>query len=270
MIFADLELAQRLERAEGLSGAAYVEARARLEPFSGACWMSEAGAYAMFDGPESPVTQTFGLGIFEPLTPASLDRIEAFFFDKGAPANHETSPLANSGLWDLLPQRGYRPIEFTSVLYCDLRHHATGAPEPSNIEVSVSDANERELWATTAARGWAESLELVEILPNLMRTGASARGVTTFLARIDGLPIATAALNIQNNVAFLAGGATVPEARRKGAQRALLNARLRYAVGADCRIAAMGAAPGSTSQRNAEREGFRIAYTRTKWSRPPL
>jgi hypothetical protein len=27
----------------------------------------------------------------------------------------------------------------------------------------------------------------------------------------------------------------------------------------------MGAAPGSASQRNAERQGFRIAYTRIKW-----
>jgi len=29
----------------------------------------------------------------------------------------------------------------------------------------------------------------------------------------------------------------------------------------------MCAAPGSASQRNAERQGFRIAYTRTKWQR---
>ena len=29
----------------------------------------------------------------------------------------------------------------------------------------------------------------------------------------------------------------------------------------------MGAAPGSTSQTNAERQGFRIAYTRLKWQR---
>jgi len=27
----------------------------------------------------------------------------------------------------------------------------------------------------------------------------------------------------------------------------------------------MVAAPGSASQRNAERNGFRVAYTRTKW-----
>jgi hypothetical protein len=29
----------------------------------------------------------------------------------------------------------------------------------------------------------------------------------------------------------------------------------------------MGALPGSGSQRNAERHGFRIAYTRIKWRR---
>jgi hypothetical protein len=29
----------------------------------------------------------------------------------------------------------------------------------------------------------------------------------------------------------------------------------------------MGAQPGSGSQRNAERNGFRIAYTRIKWRR---
>jgi hypothetical protein len=27
----------------------------------------------------------------------------------------------------------------------------------------------------------------------------------------------------------------------------------------------MGALPGSQSQKNAEKNGFRIAYTRTKW-----
>jgi len=270
MTFADRELSQLLERSEGLAGAACVEARARLNPSSGSCWIAEAEGYALFDGPESPVTQTFGLGLFEPVAPASLDRIESFFFDKGAPVNHEISPLADSSLWDLIHQRGYRPIEFTSVLYRDLRHHATDAPEPSNIDVSIADASELDVWAATAARGWSDSFDWPDPLTDLMRMAASARGVTTFLARIDGIPVATAALNIQNNVAFLAGGATIPEARRKGAQRALLNARLSHAVEEDCRVAAMGAAPGSTSQRNAEREGFRIAYTRTKWSRSPL
>jgi predicted acetyltransferase len=68
-------------------------------------------------------------------------------------------------------------------------------------------------------------------------------------------------------VAHLAGAATIPEGRNRGAQLALLDYRLRYAAAHGCDIALMGALPGSGSQRNAERHGFRIAYTRIKWRR---
>jgi len=40
---------------------------------------------------------------------------------------------------------------------------------------------------------------------------------------------------------------------------------LRYAAEKGCDIAMMCALPGSASQRNAERQGFRVAYTRIKW-----
>ncbi len=48
--FADLALARRLERAEGRGNAEFVEARARVSPDSGACWIEVAGAYANYDG----------------------------------------------------------------------------------------------------------------------------------------------------------------------------------------------------------------------------
>jgi hypothetical protein len=51
----------------------------------------------------------------------------------------------------------------------------------------------------------------------------------------------------------------------QGAQRALLAARLQWAADHGARLAMMVAQPGSTSHRNAERQGFRVAYTRTKW-----
>ena len=64
------------------------------------------------------------------------------------------------------------------------------------------------------------------------------------------------------------GASTIPEARNQGAQLALLDARLRYGASHGCDIAMMCAEPGSSSQRNAERQGFRIAYTRIKWRLP--
>jgi hypothetical protein len=53
--------------------------------------------------------------------------------------------------------------------------------------------------------------------------------------------------------------------RRRGLQSALLQERMRYAFDHGCDLAVMGAEAGSGSQRNAERNGFRIAYTRMKW-----
>ena len=97
MAFADLDLSRRLERAEGRSCLEFAEARGRLYPESGATWMECAGAYAVFEGVNSPVTQSFGLGLFEPLSPPALDRIEAFFLDRGAVVVHEVSPLAGVG-----------------------------------------------------------------------------------------------------------------------------------------------------------------------------
>ncbi|HEX3253566.1 MAG TPA: GNAT family N-acetyltransferase [Pyrinomonadaceae bacterium] len=85
------------------------------------------------------------------------------------------------------------------------------------------------------------------------------------LAELDQQAIAAGALTIVGDVALLAGACTIPSVRRQGTQLALLEERLRYAAAQGCSVGMMVALPGSGSQRNAERHGFRIAYTRTKW-----
>src|SRR5450759_988810 len=102
MLFSDLALSRRLERAEGHACAQFAEARRRLFPESGSEWMECSGAYAVFDGIGSPATQSFGLGIFEELTAASLDTIERFFVDRGAQVDHEVSPLVGVAALSLL------------------------------------------------------------------------------------------------------------------------------------------------------------------------
>ena len=56
----------------------------------------------MFDGPASPATQTFGLGMSRLPTEEELDRLEAFFTERGAPVYHEVSPLADEKLVPML------------------------------------------------------------------------------------------------------------------------------------------------------------------------
>ncbi len=262
---SDLTLARRLERTEACANASFVEARAALDPASGAVWMEVGGTYAMFDGRESPLTQTFGLGLFADLEPRDLERLEAFFRERDAPVNHEVSPLSGVPLVRELADRGYRVAEQTSVMYQPIDLDALSPPSPA-IDVRPIHADQADEWAATAATGWSsESPALEAFMRGLGRISVRAEGTTAFLAWLEGRPIAAAALRCTDGVALLAGASTVPAARKQGAQQALLHARLHAARANGCDLAMMCAAPGGPSQRNAERQGFRIAYTRTKW-----
>lgn len=268
--FSDLALSQRLERAEAQSNIDFVEARARAFPESRARHIEVAGAHAMFDGIDSPLTQTFCFGLTEPVTRKDLDRLEAFFKDLGAPVFHEVSPLAQASALALLTEGGYEPFEFTSVLYQKVAADMlAAASSPSRVTARKIGADENETWAQTFLRGWSETPELSEFMLTFSRVSAHRACGHSFLAEMDGKAIAAGSLIIHGGVALLAGASTVPEGRRQGGQSALLAARLRFAVENGCDVAMMCALPGSASQRNAERQGFRIAYTRIKWRRRP-
>lgn len=265
MIFADVDLARRLERPEAVAGARFVEARSRLSPHIGAQWIQVAGTYAMFDGAASPVTQTFGLGLFAQPTAAGLDQLETFFQDRGAPVCHEVSPLAGLPLAQLLSQRGYRPMEFTNVMYKPLLPGAGSLSPNPRLTTRLMVAGEEELWSRISARGWGEHPEWTEMLLSSGRVMASCEGSLSLFAHLDGEPVANGVLWCHEGVALLGGACTAPEARQQGAQRALLEARMNMAASRGCDLVMMCAEPGSASQRNAERQGFRIAYTRIKW-----
>jgi hypothetical protein len=263
---AGIDLARRLERAEAMANAASVDSRRAIQPDLGAEWIEVAGLYAMFDGLDSPLTQTFGLGLFDPFLTAEFARVEDFFARRGAPTFHEVSSFAAPETMSLLAARGYSPIEASTVL---VRPIARAQALPAGpITVRAIGASETPTWCKISAQGWTS--EMPEIGPFLESLGAvisNARGVTCFLAERDGEPIAAGALNLQSDVALLAGAATIPAARKQGAQLALLQARLAFAAERGVDLAMIVTAPGSASQRNAERRGFRPVYTRAKWKR---
>jgi hypothetical protein len=259
-VFADLGLARRLERTEGRGNAAFVEAQARIDPHSGAIWKSVGGTAAMFAGVGSPITQTFGLGVHEPLVDKDLDAIEHFFRSRGSAVSHEVCPMAGVDVYATLARRAYRPVELSTVLYRQITG-TTGAMTALQVRQARSD--EGALYGKIAAQGWSEHPEVMPYLEGFARL--SLMCATCFFAERDGEPIATAALFMHEGTALLAGASTIPRGRRLGAQNALLHARLQTAASNGCDLAMMVAAPGSASQRNAERQGFRIAYTRTKW-----
>ena len=227
--------------------------------------MECAGAYAVFDGLSSPVTQSFGLGLFEPLSPAALDRIEAFFLDRGAIVLHEVSPHAGIATLDLLCSRGYRPSELSSVLQRPVERPAAKT-HPDGITVRVAGVEETEIWVQINARGWGhDDPGLMDFLREFGPVAFAREHTVNFIAELDGQPGAAGGLSLHEGVALFSGAATLPEMRRRGLQAALLEARMRYAFDHGYELAMMVTEAGSQSQRNAERKGFHIAYTRTKW-----
>jgi GNAT superfamily N-acetyltransferase len=262
---SDAALSQRLEECEGKTNAAFVDAHARIAPDARIAWMRCAGAYVLYDGVGSPLTQTFGLGLFGSPSDSDVDRVEAFFDERGADVFHEVSPLSGAETLALLVRREYRPAEFTSVLFRPLSTDI--AANDSQVTARIISPAEVELWADTTAEGWSEFEELSSFMRELARVIATSDGTSAFLAERGGRAIGTGAVAIHDGVALLAGASTIPPARKQGAQRALLQARLRHAAELGCDLAMMCASPGSASQRNAERQGFRIAYTRVKWAR---
>jgi ribosomal protein S18 acetylase RimI-like enzyme len=94
-------------------------------------------------------------------------------------------------------------------------------------------------------------------------------GVVRYAAWRDGIIVGGATMRMVGGVAQLTGAATAPAHRRRGAQTALLSARLADAAAAGCDVAVITTQPGSKSQQNAQRQGFDLLYARAVLVKQP-
>jgi GNAT superfamily N-acetyltransferase len=202
--------------------------------------------------------------LFEELTAGDLNEMEEFFKNRGAQVMHEVCPLGGAATLDLLCTRKYRPFEVNSVLFRTVEKPSQ--EHPSNIRIRVVEPEDAPRWRSVSTRGWTHEHPELETFVEQMGAICMAREQSPcFLAEVDGEAGAAGVLSIHEGVALFGGSATVPELRRRGLQAALLDERMRYAFELGCDLAMMVAEAGSNSQRNAERKGFRVAYTRLKW-----
>ena len=67
---------------------------------------------------------------------------------------------------------------------------------------------------------------------------------------------------VQSGLATLYADGTRETARGRGLQSALIRGRIAIAAERGCDLATASTLPGSQSQRNYERAGFRVAYTK--------
>ena len=253
MVFADARTARRIEAAE----AATSRGCAAAQP--GAAFLECGGGLAVFQGPESPLTHAVGVGLAGPVPKAEIDVLEGFFRCRGARDTIDLCPLADSGLLETLAARGYRATEFSNVLLKEL----AGAEIAGAPRVRRAGAGECDLWAYTVGRGFFEQAELTEEEMDVGRSLFRSPGSLCYLDVLETGEIAGGgALAIHEGLATLFADSTIAAFRGRGLQRELIAARLREAVERGCDLAVASTLPGSTSQRNYERMGFHVVYTK--------
>lgn len=252
MIFADALLARRLEWAE-----AAISRGTSGQP--GTAVLEVDGGCAIFAGAESPLTQAVGVGLDGPVAEDRVVEIETFFRRRGAAVKFEVCPLADPAFIETLAERGYRVREFNNVLVRRLAGMDTiSAPRARPIA-----ADEEDLWSFTVGCGFFERQELTTEEMEIGRAIVRMPAATCFVASTEGGEVAAAAaMAIHGGLATLFADGTVPGRRRAGLHRELIAARLHAAAAAGCDLAAASTLPGSGSQRNYERMGFQVVYTR--------
>jgi len=251
MFHADLALARRIELAEAANARGCTP---------GVVTLDIGGGLAVFAGPESPLTLAVGIGLSGPILMSELDRLEHFFRSRGAPVNIDLCPLADPGLLPVLAGRGYRIQDWNNVLVAEL---AGREPQNTPRAVPAISPESGAVWARAVGEGFFEQSQLTDDELNIGRAIFAMPGSHCYLAFSEsGDPAGGAALAIHNGLATLFADGIMARFRRQGLHRELIAARLNDACTRGCDLATASVQPGSTSQRNYERAGFRVAYTK--------
>ena len=256
MTFADLALARRIEGAQTAQSLGCAPGDAAALEIGGGC--------AIFAGVDSPLTQAVGLGLHGPVNKDELDQVEEFFRSRGGRPVIEVCPLADTDFIETLGERGYRVSQFDNVLARSL----AGVEMVLTPRVRRATPEESDLWAHTVGRGFFERTELPGEEMDVGRWVFRMPGALCFLASSDGgTPAGGAALSIREGMAMMFADGVARPCRRLGLHRELIAARLNEALACGCDVAAAATAPASASQRNFERLGFQVVYTRVTLSK---
>lgn len=268
-MFMDSALSRRLEAIEEAGCVGFAQTLARLQPELGCEVEKIGGGHAAFAGVGSPLSHALSLGLNGPVSREDIDRLEDFYFRRGSPVEVVVSPYADPTLMAELGRRPYRLTEWNSVYYRPVSGEV--APRDPRLEIRKIGAGEARQWSELVGRCFATGPENLRMLVDLFSVTAEVPHTFALLANWEGQPAGGAAGMFvrEHGVAGFFGAGTLPEFRNRGIQTALLQYRLRLAAEAGCECAVIVTLPGTASERNVVRAGFRLAYTKAAFQRTP-
>ena len=281
MKYVDTNLARRMEAAEDVPQMEIARVLQRRHPEVGADILEIAGGHAVFAGLNSPVGRAIGLGLDGAVTATQLDEVEAFYKQHSAPSQVDITPITHGSLLELLKTRGYVLAELNNVMARKLEPGERFEQSVAGVEFRACAPEQVPLWTHTMLRGffpegqipegWDKLLAPMAEAPNSLATlvwaeehphpvapksGATRVGQPQPVACCGGL------IARQHRMIALGGTSTLPEYRGRGIQTAAIGQRLNRALAEGCDLAVVVTLGNTTSQRNAEKLGFTLAYSK--------
>ena len=264
MKFVDSTLARRLEAAEDTPQLEIARVLQGTHPEIGADILEIAGGHAVFAGLNSPVGRAIGMGLDGAVIAAQLDEVEAFYRGHNAPCQVDITPVTHGSLLELLKTRGYVITELNNVMARRVEPHERFEENADGCDFRACSPEDVQLWTHTMLCGFFPEDQIPEGWDKLLAPMAQVLNGLAMLIWADGQPVACCGglISREHRMVMLGGTSTLPAYRGRGIQTAAIGRRLNRAIAEDCDLAVVVTLGNTTSQRNAERMGFSVAYSK--------
>ena len=200
-----------------------------------------------------------GAGLTAPATEKQLDVALALLTRLGA--QRPAVQVAEGASPRRTCSAGWRRAGFTAAPPLLRLQAPTVAGDPGPVD--VAGPSDGATVAAVCLKGFGQ------VDQRWWRAGLGRPGWTQVLVRREGAAVATAALFVAGEHAWLGSATTVPGARRAGAHTAMVAARLALAAEQGAATASVKCAAGSPSHRTLLRAGFTEAHRVVQWRRAP-
>jgi len=228
----------------------------------GASVLKIGNGYALYHGPDSAMTAASSIGTGDGNYQQELAAVEDFYLSRACRPRLWTNPTTNPEFLRLLYSRGYRPVT-TVQTWIRSAWRIPTISLADDIAVRVVDEIESDIWIQTVAAGFQENQETVNApvpdpTADAFFSFAFAPGFTAVLAFRNNQPAGGGVLAQGHGLAILRTASTRFQHRGKGVQRALIAARLQYAIesGSQVCLATTSIDPADHSAKNMALFGF--------------
>ncbi|EWM18390.1 LigA protein [Kutzneria sp. 744] len=213
-------------------------------------------------------SKALGFGFDEPVTAELMGEVCAFYRDAGTPkAVIQLAPTVIPEDWtEICAKQGITAGAKWVKVVAEVDAVADQAVETEGLEIEPLSPEDGPKWTSVMLEVFGMGDELTPVFVAI----TDREGWRSFTARLDGEIVTTGTMLVRGETGQCFSGATLPKARGRGGQTAMLAARAQAAREAGCRwlvteTGAEGPGEHNTSLRNMLRLGFEVLYERQNW-----